>query len=366
MAVEREYVGIEPFFAGGAWLAASVNLDFQQIFHFTAVAQTAVITLLVYTCFSKISFSPKTYRIMILSIAFGTGAFCGLNARLINFGDIENLYGLRFIFRNIGTHLQNAIDSIPFTDYDTKGLLKALLSGNRSDISPEITGAFRKAGASHILALSGLHLGIVYALISKAASLLGGTRAARMARCTLNLSICSVYALATGASASIIRALTFIIINELGRLIHRPTSLDRVLRKSLIINLIIKPESIMDIGFQLSYAAMAGIAWIHPFLKEAWPENDSKSLMRKIWNTASISISCQITTAPLAYLYFGTFPVYFLLTNLMALPLTGVIIPAAAITLALNTIGICPQILIDITEKTASWLIFILETISQM
>lgn len=366
MAVEREYVGIEPFFAAGAYLAASANLDFQQIFHLAAFAQTAVITLLIYTCLSKVSFSHRTYKILILAIALCTGAFCGMNARILNLGHIENPTGLQSFFRNIGTHLQDSIDNIPFTNCDTNSLLKALLSGNRGDIPVEITTAFKRAGASHILALSGLHLGIIYALISKITSLMGGTRAAKISRCFLNLSTCTVYALATGASASIMRALTFIIINEIGRLCHRPASLERVLRKTLMINLIIRPESILEIGFQLSYAAMAGIAWIHPFLKEAWPENEGRSLMKKIWDTASVSISCQVTTAPLAYLYFGTFPVYFLLTNLLALPLTGIIIPAAAITSALDTIGICPPILIHITEKATACLIFVLETISQM
>lgn len=366
MAVEREYVGIEPFFAVGAYLAASVNLDFQQIFHFAASAQIAIIILLIYTCFSKVPFSYKAYKILILTMALGAGTFCGLNARILSFGHIGNQSGLHFFFKNIGTHLQDSIDSIPFTNCNTNSLLKALLSGDRSDIPAEITTAFKKAGASHILALSGLHLGIIYALISKTTSLMGGARPARISRCLLTLSTCTVYALATGASASIMRALTFIILNEIGRLSHRPASLERVLRKTLMINLIIRPESILEIGFQLSYAAMAGIAWIHPFLKEAWPENESRSLMKKIWDTASISISCQVTTAPLTYLYFGTFPSYFLLTNLLALPLTGIIIPAAFITLTLNTIGICPQILINITEKATTWLISVLETISQM
>ena len=95
-------------------------------------------------------------------------------------------------------------------------------------------------------------------------------------------------------------------------------------------------------------------------------EEGRETIVKKIWDTAAVSISCQATTAPIAYHYFGTFPMYFLLTNLMALPLTGIIIPISAATVLLTSIGICPEILIRATEGVTSCLISVLKTISQM
>ena len=366
MAVEREYVGFEPFFAAGAYLAASANIGFGHIHHASALALSLIFCLLLSLYPEKFRNSLTAHRIMILATAFGAGAFCGLNGRLMLLADAGREGMLTSMFHNLGACLQTAIRSIPFESSSTNSIVMALLSGNREDIPEEIIHAFRASGASHILALSGLHLGIIYAIVSKITSILGGSRATKIVRCALNLSICTVYTLATGASASIIRALTFIILNETGRLSHRPQKLGIILRKSLMINLIIMPESIMDIGFQLSYAAMAGIAWIHPFLKKAWTEKSENSIMKKIWNTASMSISCQITTAPLAYIHFGSFPVYFLLTNLLALPLTGFIIPASALTVILCITGICPDILVYTTEKAIESMVFVLNTISTM
>lgn len=366
MAAEREHVGIEPLFAVGVYIAAASNIDFQQIFRLAGLVQMTVVIIVFYICFLKPLSSKKTYRLILLTTALIAGIFCGLNGRMIQSELIGCGSGPDAFFKNLGSALQNMIDRIPFRNSDTNSLLKAILSGNRTDISPEIVSAFRKSGASHILALSGLHLGIIYGLVSKLTCLLGGSKTSRMIRCIINLTICAVYSLATGGSASIIRALTFIILNEIGRISHRPSTLARILRKSLMINLIISPWSILEVGFQLSYAAMAGIAWIHPVLKSAWPDDDRKSIMKKIWETASLSISCQLTTAPLVYLYFGTFPIYFLLTNLLALPLIGFIIPVSVITLILNAIGICPQILFCITEKAAAGLISALEIISRM
>jgi competence protein ComEC len=124
---------------------------------------------------------------------------------------------------------------------------------------------------------------------------------------------------------------------------------------AMFIQLIIEPAAIKDVGFQLSYAAVAGIAWIYPHLRSFWPGNpsDDKGMvkgLRWIWNSAALSIACQVTTGPLAYIYFHSFPMQFILTNLIAIPLTGLIIPSALLTLVASSFGCCPDILLRITE----------------
>jgi competence protein ComEC len=258
------------------------------------------------------------------------------------------------------------IESIPFEKKETNALITALIAGDRSEIPVYITEAFRSSGASHILALSGLHLGIIYVMIRRCLFPLGNSPEAEKARAVLVILSCGIYTLCTGAGASIVRAFLFILLNETARLTGRHGSTASVLFSALLIQLIIDPGSIESVGFQLSYAAMAGIAFIFPHIKGLWKEDRRKSPMKWIWDSAAMSIACQMTTGPLAYLYFGTFPQYFLLTNLIALPLTGLIIPAALAATLLTGLGICPEILTRATEMLITALTEALDIIASM
>ena len=268
---------------------------------------------------------------------------------------------------HIGSTMQTWIDNIGFRDANTNAVMKALLTGNRKDIPTETVNAFRTSGASHILALSGLHLGIIYMIVSRILSVAGNSPSGKVLRAIACIALCTIYSYATGAGASIIRALIFITVREVGILLHRAPDLKSTIASSLIIHLTICPSDISSIGFQLSYAAIAGIAWIHPWLSGLWPDDSKgKPLMRKIWESASVSISCQLTTGPLAWHYFGTFPQYFMLTNLIAIPLTAVIIPVSLLTMSLHAAGICPDILILCTEKLIAVLCRALSIIASM
>jgi ComEC/Rec2-related protein len=366
MVVEREYVGIEPFFAVGVLVSAISTASFTQIYHVSAASQAMAFILLAASCLLKHRGYTGASRIMLTLAILSAGCFCSSNSILLDLGDGEHNGYISRIVRHIGLTLQYAIDAIPFKDPDTSALLKALVSGNRNELPKHITEAFRISGASHILALSGLHLGIIYTMISKATCILGNRQHIKVFRSISNIAFCTIYTLATGASASMTRALLFIILRETGKMTDRPADLSSLLRKSMLIQLVISPHDILDIGFQLSYAAMAGIVWIYPPLNNIMDEEGSDRLIKKIWSSATLSISCQLTTLPLTWHYFGTFPPYFMLTNLLALPLTGIMMPLAAITVFLSHLGVCPEIMMAATEKLTESLVFILETISEM
>ena len=316
---------------------------------------TASTSLLALTIISILSIlrtesGPKERFLELITILFLSGIFIRANTVLCQYTATSGGILTRSA-SEIGRAMQDCIDRIEFQSESTNAVIKALLTGNRQDIPDETKEAFRSSGAAHILALSGLHLGIIYLLISKLSEIAGNSRNAKTFRSLLCISVCTIYSLATGAGASIIRALIFIIIRETGILLHRKPDLKTILASSIIIHLTINPADISSIGFQLSYAAIAGIAWIHPHLSAIWPnEEQNGTFMRRIWDSASVSISCQLTTGPLAWLYFGTFPQYFILTNLIAIPLTGIIIPTALTTTALSAFGICPHLLIQVTE----------------
>lgn len=378
MDVARDICGITLPFAAGVAAAvffSGLSYDFPGL-SVGLACSTILVCVILLLHPSHHSFSPVRLRLTIFICLVSCGMLRGLSAELLDIG--RNSSG--GFMERAGIAMGNAIDRIRFENTDTNAILKALITGDRTNIPGHITEAFRESGASHILALSGLHLGIIYGLLSKTLSFLGNTPAARRSRSIAIVLTCGFYTLAVGAGASIVRAFLFILLGETARITGRFRSTGTILMASLLIHLIFTPQTIGEVGFQLSYAAMAGIAFIFPWLKDFWPEPEGNYDTGKmswvpahrprplqwIWNTAALSISCQITTGPLAYLYFGTFPLHFLLTNLLAIPLTGLIIPVALFTLILNTLGICPEILIQTTELLTTCLSYALEVISTM
>ena len=397
MNVERDIAGFALPFAAGVLITAYAESLFCKDFSSVSFIASIVIFVAVFLLLNRREYGLGAYVSWVVA---GTAAFgCGMLAA----ATAASLFktpepGFLVACRRIGTSLQTMIDSIPFSSEGTSALIKALLTGDRSGLSSEIKSAFRDSGASHILALSGLHLGIIYGILSKLLSILGNSPVMRILRSILIILICGIYTLATGAGDSLVRALIFISLREIAKAASRYHGLGQILLASLIIQLVINPLAVRSVGFQLSYAAMAGIAFIYPWLQEFWdraaeflnqttshlrtsPEVPEESHgktglkcaglliswpVRWIWNTVSLAIACQITTAPLAYMYFGTFPVHFMLTNLLTLPLTGLLIPSALLTLCLTAIGCCPSILVHATEWLTCTLVWLLEVISAM
>lgn len=385
MNVERDIAGFAlPFAAGVLVTAYAENLfcgDFPSInFYALLLIFIAVIPLLKSSDFNRRGLIPW---ILTGAAALGCGVLSA--ATSLSLTDMP-MSAFSSSCREIGIWLQEQIDSIQFNSKDTSSLVKALLTGEKSSLSYEIRSAFRDSGASHILALSGLHLGIIYGILSKTTAVLGNTRKMRAARCIFIICMCGIYTLATGAGDSLVRAYIFIILRELAKMTSRYHGLRQILLASLVVQLTVDPLAVRSISFQLSYAAMAGIAFIYPWLQGFWDraikliqdiksEEDSNDktpaemvskAMQWVWNTVALSIACQITTGPLAYAYFGTFPVHFMLTNLLSLPLTGLLIPCALLTVVLSTLGCCPQILIQATEWLVSTLVWMLKVISTM
>lgn len=360
MTEERDIVKFAlPFTAGinTAWLLKVTGTGFSSI-----CIPIFLILGLSLMMSGKFRFLPRPAQWSVLySSVFLTGMISFTAAFHMDLSSVE----VRSFGKVFCDSVNNAIESLPFRKDETAALLKALITGNRTALTPELSEAFRKSGASHILALSGMHLGIVYGLMTKMISPIGNSRTAQIIRSITMISACWFYTLATGSGESMTRAFLFILLHETASILNRKTSLKQILYASLIMQLAIAPLSIRSVSFQLSYAAMAGIVHIHPHLSRFWPQ-DGRNLFRRIWESASLSISCQITTGPLAWLYFRSFPHHFLLANLIAAPLTGVIITSALVLLAINTIGLCPQILVNLIELSVSLMTGALKTIASM
>ena len=381
MEVERDIAGLAiPFTAG----VGSAFLLVPQSPVSAALVLAVILSGLILLMHPiHVRISDSYVRLTVGVLMTFVGVLCGLTSGFLSVSRLSGGIITDFAL-SAGDTTGRMIDSIGFERSETNAVIKALLIGDRADIPPYITEAFRESGASHILALSGFHLGIVYGIVTGCLSVLGNSPAVRRVRSFLTILLCGFYTLATGAGASIVRAFIFILLGETARLTGRYRSTASVLMAALLIHLVIDPQAIREVGFQLSYAAMAGIAFIYPWLSSFWPERaDSieegepshkgkhSSIWRPrplkwIWNSAAMSISCQLTTGPLAYFYFGTFPMHFLLTNLLALPLTSLLIPFALLTLCLSSLGLCPDLLLRATEALVTALTSSLSIISGM
>ena len=263
--------------------------------------------------------------------------------------------------------LRALLGRIPFADAQTAPLLRALLTGDRSGLGREVTASFRAAGASHLLALSGLHLGFIYAALSRILALPGTFPAVRTARSLLVCALCLGYTLMTGASPSTVRALLFILLREASRLLPgRRLSGGQTLARALLIQLAVRPSVALSPGFQLSYLAMLGIFWVYPWLRDCFPAGERFNPMQWLWDRAALTLACQLTTAPLSWLYFRSLPPHFLLANLLALPLTEALLTAAAGCAALTAAGWCPPAAVRACDTIARALVSTLETIASM
>lgn len=369
MKAERDIAGIAlPFIAGVAVsVYAGTIYPWQAVLSCIAVA--AFTTILMAPSGRALGI-PLQWAIIIALMAF-CGHLTGLTDRILSLSRPDGAGWLEQKASDICMRMEAAIDAIPFEKEATGQIIKALLTGERSGIPKEVTAAFRESGASHILALSGLHLGIIYGIIRGLLSVLGNSGTIKKIRSLLVIAICGFYTIATGAGASIVRAYLFIVTGEYASLRRIRMTLPTVLMTAMTIQVFFWPGSIRDVGFQLSYAAIAGIAFIFPWLKGFWPGDRRQDAVltkgtRWIWNSAAMSISCQITTGPIAYYYFHTFPVNFILTNMIAIPLTSLIIPAALLTLALSCLGWHPTMMLRATEWLVSALSEALSIIAVM
>lgn len=336
MLVEKDIVAISiPFSAGVAMAAAMPSWGSS---HYWAAAVCCIASAALATAFCRKGGHSGTGTAMFMaagmmsyfSASISTSAGAGGNALA------EKALEL----------LTSLIESSGFGDGGTCGLVKALLTGQREDLGRETVETFRAAGASHILALSGLHLGVIYGMLGKATFWAGHGRVASICRTVLTICAAGIYVMATGASPSVVRAFLFIGINELARLLPgRKRKPMAVFCTALMIQLMANPLIIRSAGFQLSYLAMLGIYTLFPVMDGWYPSGLRLDPVRRIWSAAALTIACQIFTAPVAWYHFHTFPKYFLLTNLVALPLSEMLIICSVLAITASAAGINPAAL---------------------
>lgn len=205
-------------------------------------------------------------------------------------------------------------------DTVTYGVAAALILGQRGDVPDELTNAYAHTGTIHVLAVSGLHVGAIYLLLGWLLLFFNRTKALLIFRTLIILAVLWGYAVLTGLAPSILRATVMFSFIVIGDTIGRKTNLFNSLAASALFILCVDAKTLFNIGFQLSYLAVAGIGLLYlPLYRLITLKN---KIADYCWQLISVSIAAQIATFALGIFYFHQFPNYFLLSNLVIVPLS--------------------------------------------
>lgn len=233
-------------------------------------------------------------------------------------------------------------------DEDAQAVVSALTIGDKSELTDELKAVYSAAGTSHVLALSGLHVGILSGILYL---LLYPLRRFRFGRLLHSLTVVLVlwaFAFISGLSPSVVRAVTMCSLYLVASvLVDNGFCGFFSLSLTAFLMLLYQPMYLFDISFQLSFVAVLSIIVFYPLLSGL--VSCRNRVVIYLWNTLSVSMAAQLGTLPLILYYFGTFPTYFLMANLAVVPLAVLILSLAMVSLLLSGVpyvgGICIKIL---------------------
>ena len=210
---------------------------------------------------------------------------------------------------------------------DILGVLAAITLGDKHNLSSELQSEYTDAGAAHILAISGMHVGIIYGMLVWGLRRLIRRHNLRWLRELIAMVVLWIFALLVGAPASIVRAVTMCSIYILARwATNEETSSLHVLDLTALLMLLIRPLYLFEVGFQLSFMAMTAILWMMPYLETFLLHRIHHPVLIFFANLLCLSLIAQLGTSPLVLLHFGVFPCYFLLTNLIVVPCLSIVL----------------------------------------
>lgn len=239
---------------------------------------------------------------------------------------------------------------------EAAALASTLILGYRADLSKEIIEAYSKTGTMHVLSVSGMHVGIVFLVLSALLKPMNKNKLMILIRMVLIIMTIWLYALITGFSAPVSRAAMMISFVVVGKAINRKQNTYNLIAISAFFLLIYNPYYLFDVGFQLSYLAVSGLVFFHPKIYHIWCFK--YKFFDYIWSYSALSIAAQLATFPLGLYYFHQFPLYFLISNLLiVLPVTiimyfGILLLFIPTNFILEPLGEILSGLINLTNQS--------------
>ncbi|MGB3007677.1 MAG: ComEC/Rec2 family competence protein [Chitinophagaceae bacterium] len=236
------------------------------------------------------------------------------------------------------------------------GLSEALLIGYKDDLDQTLVQSYTNTGVVHIIAISGLHLGLIYWLLVQLLSPLRRLKKTKWLSPVLIIAGLWSFSLLAGAQASVLRSALMFSCIVLGESFSRKSSIYNTMAISAFLLLCYNPYWLWDVGFQLSYAAVLSIIiFMRPVYNWFYIKN---KILDFIWKLNAVTIAAQILTVPLSIYHFHQFPNYFLLTNFLAVPLSSIIVLGEIL---LCVVAFIPFIA-GLVGKALSWLIMVMNT----
>lgn len=243
-------------------------------------------------------------------------------------------------------------------------VMQALLLGQRTEVARETYTAFINAGAVHVLAVSGLHIGILLFLLHILLRPIERLHKGKAIKLGLLLLLLWGYALLAGLSASIIRAVSMFSFVAYALYLNRPANTYNILALSMFfILLAFNPRLLFRAGFQMSYAAVFAILWFFPLLQDLW--RPRFWLARSIWQLASVSIAAQLGVLPISLFYFHQFPALFFISNLLIIPVLGILLGMGFLVALLALSGFLPGFLVEGYEMGITLMITLVRWVSR-
>ena len=229
-------------------------------------------------------------------------------------------------------------------------VVAAMALGDKSSLTKDLKETYSMTGASHILALSGLHLGIIYALLSL---LVVGRRWQMITQVAIILSIWA-FVFLTGMSTSVVRSAIMLTVYALLAIGHRQKMSVNTLAFTAIVMLLVSPQALFDVGFQMSFMAVFSILLFTPLFYRPFSSEYlmTHRLVKWLWGMVAVSIAAQIGVAPLIAYYFGRFSCFFLLTNFIVIPAATLILYLSLATLLIPSIGVILASIVGLLNTT--------------
>jgi competence protein ComEC len=221
---------------------------------------------------------------------------------------------------------------------ESVSLLKAVCLGDRSGLSEDLQQSYSMSGGMHVLAVSGLHVGLIWWVLNRVFWFMVRLGKREIYRAVLISLILWGYAYVTGFSSSVSRSVTMFTFYSLSRIIHHRGHPVNAILVSMFMLILIHPGRLLEVGFQLSYTAILSIVTLNPVIAGIW--RPGNSLTRWCWEATGVSLAAQMGTLPLVIFYFHQVPIYALLTNLIVIPLLSCIITIFVVAAPLAGIGV--------------------------
>ncbi|REA64075.1 ComEC family competence protein [Dyadobacter luteus] len=223
-------------------------------------------------------------------------------------------------------------------DDESYGLVKAMLLGRRDDLRSEQVDNYTISGTVHILSVSGMHVAIIFLVLSKLLGWVKKLPGGRLIYLLLIVASLGFYALVTGLPPSVQRATLMCVIFVIAETFSRKQQSVNTLAISALLILVFDPHALFDIGFQLSFLAMAGIFLFYKPIADIWQPTGRISAF--LWEITVLSFAAQLATFPLSLYYFHQFPTYFWLVNPFVIFFTNILLPASMVLLLVSIIPI--------------------------